>query len=205
MAENLVLGRGKVFFTPYVKGTTTGGTKGYFGNTPDLTMAVANTNLDHYSSESGIKVKDKSVQLQVDVTLTFATDNIVVPNLMLWFGGTATGTPPADAPTTIGTVAFIGTAAQIYGALFFESDNPVGDNLNYWFPYVAIRPNGNYALKGDAWQSLSFTGEALKRDTLTERFYAYTPVGGVATSDAALDTTTPYLSTTTVGAAVSGA
>lgn len=205
MAENLVLGRGKMFFKPYPRGTTTGGTRGYFGNTPSLEMAVAVTNLDHYSSEQGLKIKDKSVQLQTDVTLNFSTDNISVPNLMLWFGSNNSGALPTDAPTDIGTMAFVGSASQIYGSLEFLSDNPVGDNLNYWFPYVALRPNGNYSLKGDAWQTLTFVGEALKRDTASERFYAYTPVGGVNTSDAALITTPVYLTTAEVNAAVAAA
>jgi hypothetical protein len=193
MADNLVLGRGKVYFAPYPKGQTTGGTKGYFGNTPEFALAQNVTNLDHYSAESGLKVKDRTVQLQTDASLTFATDNISVPNLMLWFGGNSTGAAPADAPADVGSLVFIGSASQIYGALWFESDNPVGDNLNYWFPYVALRPNGNYALKGDAWQTLGFIGEALKRDPASERFYAYLPPGGGSDSTAADDTDPTYL------------
>jgi hypothetical protein len=193
MADNLVLGRGKVYFAPYPKGQTTGGTKGYFGNTPEFALAQNVTNLDHYSAESGLKVKDRTVQLQTDASLTFATDNISVPNLMLWFGGNSTGAAPSDAPADVGSLVFIGSASQIYGALWFESDNPVGDNLNYWFPYVALRPNGNYALKGDAWQTLGFIGEALKRDPASERFYAYLPPGGGSDSTAADDTDPTYL------------
>ena len=186
-ADNLVLGRGKLYFAPYATGTTTGGTRGYFGNTPTLTMAQTNTKLDHYSSEGGLKIKDRSVLLQTDITLTFDTDNISPANLQLWFGGTDAGTLPSDAPSGLGTLTVIGKASQIYGALFFESDNPVGDNTNYWFPYVSLAPNGNYALKGDAWQVLSFTAEALKRDSLTERLYAWQP--GVGASTAQTDVT----------------
>lgn len=191
MADNLVLGRGKIFFTPYGPGETVAvpGLRGYFGNTPSLGMAAANTKLDHYSAEGGLKVKDRSVLLQTDLTLTFDTDNISTPNLMLWFGGRHAGSVPADAPTAIGTLAVIGAAHQIFGSMEFFSDNAVGDNLNYWFPYVNLSPNGTYALKGDAWQTLSFTAEALKRDVGTERFYSYTPTGGAATSDAPGDTT----------------
>lgn len=187
MADNLVLGRGKLSFSPYAIGTTTGGVRGYFGNTPTFSMALTNTKLDHYSSEGGLKIKDRSVILQTDMALTFDTDNINLGNLVLWFGGQATGVAPADAPTGMGTVAVIGKASQIFGALTFESDNPVGDNLNYWFPYVSLAPAGNYALKGDAWQTLSFAAEALKRDPLTERMYVYTPASPAG--NAAADTT----------------
>lgn len=193
MADNLVLGRGKLFFTPYAPNAISVGTvttlRGYFGNTPQLTLASANTKLDHYSAEGGLKVKDRSVLLQTDVTLTFDTDNIDVANLMLWFGGKTAGTVPTDAPTGVGTLALIGAAHQIFGSIEFLSDNAIGTNMNYWFPYVNLAPNGNFALKGDAWQTLSFTAEALKRDTVTERFYAFTPTAGAATSDAPGDTT----------------
>lgn len=203
MADNLVLGRGKVYFAPYTKGTTTGGTKGYFGNTPEFGLAQNVTNLDHYSAEGGLKVKDRTVQLQVDASITFSTDNIEVPNLMLWFGGNSTGTAPADAPADLGTLSFIGSSSQIYGALWFEADNPVGNNINYWFPYVSLRPNGNYALKGDAWQTLGFIGEALKRDAATERFYAYIPPGGPADSTAADDLDPTYITSDSVNEATS--
>jgi hypothetical protein len=198
MADNLVLGRGKLYFTPYAPGATvavagSGGAqsplRGYFGNTPELNMAVSNTKLDHYSAEGGLKVKDRTVLLQTDATLTFSTDNISVPNLMLWFGGKHAGTVPADAPPGIGTIEIIGSAHQVFGSLEFLSDNAVGENKNYWFPYVNLAPSGTFALKGDAWQVLQFTAEALKRDAATERFYGYTPAGGANTSDAPADVT----------------
>jgi hypothetical protein len=193
MADNLVLGRGKLFFAPYAFNQTTGGVKGYFGNTPMLSLAQTNTKLDHYSSEAGLKVKDKSIILQSDMTLTFDTDNVNVGNLILWFGGSNAGALPSDAPAGLGAMAFLARSAAIYGAIFFESDNPVGENANYWFPYVNLTPNGNFALKGDTWQQMSFTGECLKRDALTERMYSFDPAGGVST--AATDTTPQFTPT----------
>jgi len=180
MADNLVLGRGKLFFAPYPKNATTGGIRGYFGNTPQLTLAQTGTNLDHYSSEGGLKVKDKSIVLQTDMTVTFDCDNMNLGNLALWFGGNNNDDLPSDAPGDLGDIAVIGAANTVYGALFFESDNPVGTNVNYWWPYVNLRPNGNLALKGDTWQQMSFTAEALKRDGTTERVYTYTTADGAS-------------------------
>lgn len=190
MAENLVLGRGKVFFQPYPKGATTGGIRGYFGNTPTMSLAQTTTQLDHYSSEGGLKVKNKSIVLQTDMTVTFDCDNISLGNLAMWFGGNNTDDLPDDAPGDLGDIAVIGSANTLYGALFFEGDNPVGENVNYWWPYVNLRPNGNLALKGDTWQQMSFTAEALKRDTTTERVYTYQLAD--KSSSAAVDVT-PYI------------
>lgn len=190
MADNLVLGRGKIFFTPYAFNESTGGVKGYFGNTPSLALAQTNTKLEHYSSEAGLKVKDKSIILQSDMTLTFATDNMNLGNMTLWFAGSGSGAGPGDMPVDLGDLSVIAMSTAIYGAITFESDNPVGDNVNYWFPYVNLTPNGNLDLKGDAWQQMSFTGEALKRDAQTERLYMFSPPGGVST--AAGDTTPEF-------------
>lgn len=199
MADNLVLGRGKVLFAPYPFGQTSGGAKAYFGNTPTMALAQTNTKLDHFSSEGGLKVKDRSVILQNDMTITFDVDNINFGNLALWFGGNNTDDEPFDAPGDLGTISIIGKTDSIYGALFFESDNPIGANVNYWFPYVNLTPNGTFALKGDTWQTMSFTAEALKRDNATERVYIYSPPGGAST--AASDTTPEFtVSTAGIGA-----
>ena len=183
MADNLVLGRGKVFVSPYPLGTTTGGTKGYLGATPSFAIAQSNTKLDHFSAEGGIKVKDRSVILTQDMTITLEVDNIMIANLALWYGGNDTDALPDDAPGDIGTIAVIGRADTIFGAVFFESDNAEGDNTNYWFPYCSITPNGTFALKGDTWQVMSFTIEALKRDNATQRVYIYTPDAGTTAAD----------------------
>lgn len=201
MADNLVLGRGKVFFAPYAFGATTGGTKAFLGNVPSFSIAQTNTKLEHYSSQGGLKIKDRSIVLQTDLTITFDTDNIDLGNLALWFGGNNTEAEPSDAPVDLGSVAIIGSSQALYGALFFESDNPVGTNANFWFPYVNLSPNGNYALIGDTWQTLSFTAEALKRDNLTQRSYTY---GAGSTSYAALDDTA-QLTVADVAVASSGA
>ncbi len=56
---------------------------------------------------------------------------------------------------------------EIYGALFFESTNPKGEKLDFYIPYALVRPDGDFALKSDEWQTLSFSFEALKLDDST--------------------------------------
>ncbi|QEM42183.1 major tail protein [Klebsiella phage Soft] len=65
----------------------------------------------------------------------------------------------------------IGKTNQIYGALRYIADNPVGTNKNYYFPKVALRPDGDYALKGDDWNVMSFSFEALQLNNITQRLY----------------------------------
>lgn len=65
----------------------------------------------------------------------------------------------------------IGRSAMVYGSLRFISDNPVGTQKDYFFPKVALQPDGDYALKGDDWQVMSFTFSALKLNSMVERVY----------------------------------
>ncbi len=52
------------------------------------------------------------------------------------------------------------------GALRFISFNALGEKMDYFFPYVKLRPSGEFALKGDEFQVLTFDVEVLKKDTL---------------------------------------
>lgn len=65
----------------------------------------------------------------------------------------------------------ISKSTSIYGALRFVADNPKGKNRDYYWPYVKLAPDGDYNLKGDDWQSMSFSFEALKKATNIEAVY----------------------------------
>jgi hypothetical protein len=63
------------------------------------------------------------------------------------------------------------SSASVDGALRFIAYNPTGTNLDYYMPSVKLAPNGDYELKGDAWQQMSFTVEIQERDADTEAIY----------------------------------
>lgn len=64
------------------------------------------------------------------------------------------------------------SSSTVDGALRFVSTNPKGALIDYYFPYVRLAPNGEFQLKGDAWQQLSFNIEVLKLSTTIEAIYA---------------------------------
>lgn len=70
-----------------------------------------------------------------------------------------------------------GTSA-VEGALRYTEYNAQGPNKVWYFPYVKLAPNGDYALKGDEWQQIPFSIEVLKPAAL-EAIYIdgapYTP------------------------------
>lgn len=250
---NYVVGRGKLYFDSFLAGTKTrtGATR-YLGNSPELTLSQDEEKLDHYSSDSGIRVKDASVSLQNDMSGAFTLDDISPQNLALWFRGAvesaaiagatvadephndvqrgtylqlglsttehvgardvsavtvslaatptvaiaAAGNYEVDAATgriyiledapgipnnsdllidytvAAGTEeAVIAAGTVIEGRLEFLSDNAAGEQRDYIWPYVQISPDGDFSLKGDDWQSMSFSFEVLKLNDSTQRQY----------------------------------
>jgi hypothetical protein len=90
--KSYTLPRGKLFFERFAEGidivaTTRGDGERYFGNTPGFSVAFAAENLDHFSSEGGVREKDDSVQLTLNRTGKMECDNISDENLALAFLG----------------------------------------------------------------------------------------------------------------------
>lgn len=65
----------------------------------------------------------------------------------------------------------ISGSQPIEGAIRFLADNPKGQNIDYFIPWVKLTPNGDYALKGDEWQQMSFDIEILRKSGM-EAVYA---------------------------------
>jgi len=70
----------------------------------------------------------------------------------------------------------IGKGDEIRGQMRFVANNAHGPDKDYFWPYVKVTSNGDYALKGDTWQEMTFDYEVLKLDAKTERVY----IDGVA-------------------------
>lgn len=245
-SENYTLGRGELHFDKFAPGTFNKTGERYLGNTPELNRTTESENLDHFNSDRGIRVKDKSIVLEKNDSGTFIADEISDENIALWFladvgvvaqsaaasvvqnipanrlkpgtyiqlgesqanptghrnitltsvtsdpvgttfdnlddytvdpelgrlyivpGGDIDGTAPlivtyATAASTR-TQIVVGDGTTIEGALRFISYNPTGPRRDYYWPYVQLRADGDFAMKGDEWQQLSFAFDILKRE-----------------------------------------
>ncbi len=60
---------------------------------------------------------------------------------------------------------------QVEGSLRFISANPKGTNKNYYWPYVRIQPTGDFAIKGEQWQVMSFNFAVLTPKDGRKRVY----------------------------------
>jgi hypothetical protein len=87
------------------------------------------------------------------------------------------GTIAANATLTVTYAVLSSTRDRVIsgsepveGAMRYIAANPKGKQYDYVMPWVKITPNGDYALKGDEWQTIPFNLEALK-PTVGEAIY----------------------------------
>ena len=56
-------------------------------------------------------------------------------------------------------------STPVEGAMIYRTKNPKGTDSVFYMPYVKVTPNGDYALKGDEWQTIPLSLEILKPTT----------------------------------------
>ncbi|EGG78663.1 hypothetical protein SXCC_00645 [Gluconacetobacter sp. SXCC-1] len=97
-------------------------------------------------------------------TLVAGTDYVIDPvrgTFDVLIGGAVPSTGSSVTLTydlsATSRVQSISGASTVSGALKFVSYNAVGDNVDYFMPYVTISPNGSFALIADTLQALPLT------------------------------------------------
>lgn len=108
MSKNYVIPKGKIFFDKYALGViiaaaTIGEGEAYFGNTPGASTNQTSETIDHYDSDSKVKVKDESVQLSIERKGTITVDDVSANNLALYFQGGVGAVAQAAAAAVLET------------------------------------------------------------------------------------------------------
>jgi hypothetical protein len=80
--------RGRLFFDIFDESGATTGERA-LGNAPSFTLEIATEKAEHFSSESGLRQKDKSVVLEVTRTGKMVVDNMSLENVGLFISGTS--------------------------------------------------------------------------------------------------------------------
>lgn len=86
-SENYTLGRGELYFDKFTANTRNRTGERYLGNSPELNLTTESETLDHFNSDRGIRVKDKSILLEKSDSGSFILDEISNENVALWFLG----------------------------------------------------------------------------------------------------------------------
>ncbi|WP_041795053.1 hypothetical protein [Pararhodospirillum photometricum] len=149
--DNYSILKGIVSFTP----AGTGATARDLGNCTALTYQPSVEYLDHYSSRSGVKAKDKSVASQVGATVAFTLDEFTLENLALGLGGIL------DASKKVLTI--LGTDG-VEGALKVVGTNDVGRRLQLDVPSVKLKAGSSVGFITDEWAEIEIEGEVQRAD-----------------------------------------
>jgi hypothetical protein len=129
---NQTLGRGKVYFSLFKTGGYVPAGFRYIGNTPSFNLTIDNQKLEHFSSDEGIRKKDKSIILETTQTGTLACDDIQLENLALFFFGE------------------YGTVTQTASAALTETIVDVKQGLMYQIGVTDLKPTGVRSLSNVA-------------------------------------------------------
>lgn len=82
----LVLGRGEVYFDPFLPGTKVCEGERYIGNTPRFRIERSLETIERYSSYGGKLVRRPSSVVSESHTVNFITDHMAMSNLAMWYG-----------------------------------------------------------------------------------------------------------------------
>ena len=115
---NYTLGRGEIYFDRFAPGTTILTGERYLGNTPEFNLTFESENLEHFSSDRGIKEKDKSVILQITRGGSLITDNINPKNVALFFFGDTEALAVTQATVTDEAVGVDGIGVEL--GMFYQ-------------------------------------------------------------------------------------
>ena len=142
--NNYSVPRGTVQFTP------TGGSVTVLGNCPQFRYTSNIEKLDHFSSQVGIRVKDRSVPVQLGATIAMVLDEINEFNLSLYL--------LAEAGTaTMGGL----TNTDLAGLLEFTGTNDIGSQITF-SGQIQFQPGGDLDLiVENDWQTIPLNAEVL--------------------------------------------
>lgn len=71
----------------------------------------------------------------------------------------------------------------VIGQLRFIAANPVGQQIDYFFPYVNLKPQGSFDVKSDQWQQMQLTADIRKLNPMSEFIYVLRRGSSNVTSD----------------------
>lgn len=125
------------------------------GNAPTFEFTPNVTSLDHFSSRSGVKTKDRSVITETSGTAHIVLDEWTAENLAIALLGSV------DTNTAGQKVINIFDSTTVGGELKLTGTNTVGPKWEYHFKRVEFIPSAALGAITDEWGQIDLTGNVL--------------------------------------------
>lgn len=126
------------------------------GNCPTFEFDAKVTQLEHYSSMTGVKVKDFTAVTEISGSLTIVLEEFTARNM-----GFALLGVPSGGPSPEDEVIEIFSSPVIYAAVQFVGANDIGPDWLVQFPLVQLSPNKALSLIGNTWGTIDLMGDVL--------------------------------------------
>jgi hypothetical protein len=126
------------------------------GNVPQFEFLAKVTNLDHFSSRTGVRVKDFTAVIEITGALTMQLEELTARNMGFALLGLPTG-GPSPTPDTID----IFSNPVIYGSVKFVGTNDIGPIWTVNFPLVKLSPSKAVSLIANTWGTVDLEGDVL--------------------------------------------
>jgi hypothetical protein len=142
--DNYFIGKGIVSFKK------TGGSYVDMGNCPTFEFTPDLTTLDHFSSRSGTKAKDKTIIIEKKGTLKVVLDEWTLPNLAIAMLD--------DAYSGTGAIDIFAGAA-VTGSIKCVGTNDIGTQFTIELLNVSFKPSGSLGFITDEWGQIELEAD----------------------------------------------
>jgi hypothetical protein len=163
--QNYTIGKGIASFKKSGAGTFRD-----LGNVPAFEFTPTAEVLDHFSSRTGVKSKDRSVVVSLEGELKITMEEFTVENLALALMGNI------DEDSSDRPVIDILQNSSITGEVKFVGTNSVGQQFTWLFHNVSFIPSSTVSPLSDEWGQFEVTGQVLVNDS--GKFGTVTHTGG---------------------------
>ena len=153
---NYFIGKGVLVFVPE------GGSPRDLGNAPAFSVTPEIEKLDHFSSRSGVRTKDRSVAVETSGTVNITLDEITTDNLALALFGLS----PVAANTDGEEEFDILSEAEVKGELRFEGTNDIGSRFRVVVLSVSFTPTNPVEFINDEFGQIELEGEMLAMNSV---------------------------------------
>src|ERR1035437_9560172 len=126
------------------------------GNVPVFEFMAKVTQLDHYSSRTGVRVKDFTAVIEIAGSLTMQLEELTARNM----GFALLGLPTGSASPGEETIQVFSNPV-IYGSVKFVGSNDIGPIWTVEFPLVKLSPTKALGLIANTWGVIDLDGDVL--------------------------------------------